>query len=81
MSQSKSEPFQITAVVTIDDAGEPQAVTVENIGQLPKSAVRAIADEAIDRLFGDEDHPFLTKINGEIIGENSIVFEVRKFGV
>lgn len=78
MSQSKSEPFQITAVITIDDAGEPQAVTVEGIGAIPQGAVRAIAEEALDRHFGTGNHPFRPHTFGETIGDGVVVFEIRK---
>lgn len=63
MSQSQSEPFQITTIITFDDQDEPQAVTVENFGGMPNSAVRAIAQEALDRHFGNsvqEYRPQLT---------------------
>jgi hypothetical protein len=48
----KSEPFTITTIITFDDQNEPQAVTVENFGGMPRSAVRAICEEALDREFG-----------------------------
>lgn len=52
MSQSKSEPFQITTIITFDDGNFPQAVTVQGFGGMPSNAVRHIAQEALDRHFG-----------------------------
>lgn len=52
MSQSKSEPFTITTIITFDDDNFPQAVTVQGFGGIPTNGVRYIAQEALDRHFG-----------------------------
>lgn len=81
MSQSQSEPFQITSIITLDDQGEPQAVTVENFGGMPDGAVRAIAAEALERHFGTTAHEYRVHLSPTEPFEDAddvVVYEVYK---
>ena len=79
MSQSQKKiSINIETTITIDDAGEPQAVTVEGFGNMTPSALRVFADEALDRHFGTHQHPFLSDVYGDRIGPDAMVFEIRK---
>jgi len=77
----KSEPFTITTIITFDDQNEPQAVTVENFGGMPRSAVRAICEEALDRHFGRgaiEYSVNTSSVEAFEQADDFVVFEVRK---
>lgn len=81
MSQTKSEPFRITTIITFDDNDEPQAVTVENFGGMPKGAVRSICEEALDREFGG-NHDYRVQLSPTEQFESLddvAVFEVYKY--
>jgi len=83
MSQSKSEAFNISAIVTFDDQNFPQAVTVSNYGGLPSNSVRSIAQEALDRNFGLTSlrHGYVMQLSPseefEEGGTEHMVFEVH----
>lgn len=52
MSQTQGHKISIDAFITYDDLSFPQSVTVSNYGGMPVSAVRAVAQEALDSRFG-----------------------------
>lgn len=81
MSQSKvNVELTIKTTLTLDDAGDVQAVTVENTGNIPRGAVRAIAAEAIASYFGmtDSGHGYRVQMSPELEEGETTVFEVYK---
>lgn len=80
MSQSREKvEMNIEAFITVDDHNEPQAVTVTGYGNLPLTAIRAIAEEALECHTGSVLHDFRVQRTPVEIEDESTVFEVYKF--
>lgn len=59
MSQSREKiDLNIQAFLTLDDEGTPQAITVTGYGNIPRSGVRAIAEEALEAHTGSVLHGY-----------------------
>jgi hypothetical protein len=79
MSQSiEKADLNIEVFITLDDQKEPQAITVNGYGSIPRSALRAIADEALDGHFGSVHHGFRCHLSPVVEEDESTVFEVYK---
>lgn len=82
MSQSRvNADLNISAFITMDDENEPQAVTVLGYGNIPRSGVRAIAEEALESHFGKVLHGYRVQLTPEFEGDEETegtVFEVYK---
>ena len=79
MSQTKEEiELSIKTTLTLDDAGEPQAITVEGTGNIPRSACRAIAEEALEVFTGKVLHPYRVQLTPEEETDEFRVFEIYK---
>lgn len=79
MSQKhEAVDLKITALLTVDDDNEPQAVTVNGFGNIPRSAVRAIAEEALECHTGRVNHGYRVQLTPEVVEDDSMVFEVYK---
>jgi hypothetical protein len=82
MSQSRENVnLNINAFLTLDDEGEPQAVTVTGYGNIPRSGVRAIATEALECHFGKVLHGYRVQLTPEFEGDEETegtVFEIVK---
>jgi hypothetical protein len=82
MSQSRvNADLNISAFITMDDENEPQAVTVYGYGNIPRSGVRAIAEEALESHFGKVLHGYRVQLTPEFEGDEETegtVFEIRK---
>lgn len=82
MSQSREQiEINIKAFLTLDDEGEPQAVTVTGYGNIPRSGVRAIAAEALEIHFGKVLHGYRVQMSPEFEGDEETegtVFEIYK---
>ena len=79
MSQStERDSFPVNVLLTLDDHGEPQSVTVEGVPRYtPRSGVHAFANEALDRHFpDDEDHAFRVQITPVEDRDGFTVFEI-----
>lgn len=80
MSQSKEKvALNIQAFLTLDDEGTPQAVTVTGYGNIPRSGVRAIAEEALECNFGSVGHGYRVQMTPEFEGDEETegtVFEI-----
>lgn len=83
MSQSRENVnLNIQAFLTIDDEGEPQAVTVTGYGNIQRSGVRAIAEEALESHFGKVLHGFRVQRTPVLEGDEETegtVFEIYKY--
>lgn len=79
MSQSVVNlDLNIKVRLTLDDAAEPQSVMVTGTGNIPRSAVRAIAEEGIESYFGTVNHGYRVQISPELEEDETTVFEIYK---
>jgi hypothetical protein len=80
MSQrNEVSTFEVKTILTVDDEGNPQAVTVENFGGIPHSHVRSIGQEAIDRFMGSSGHRFEAQLTPLAQEEDDVlVWEIRE---
>lgn len=77
MSQSTEKiELNIEVVLTLDDQKEPQAIAVSGTGNIPRSGVRAIAEEALESHFGSVNHGFRVQMSPIEEGEQGTVFEI-----
>ena len=80
MSQTKEKvELNIEAFITLDDQGEPQAVTVSGYGNILRSGVRAIAEEALESFTGKVLHGFRVQRTPVHEDTEETIFEVYKF--
>lgn len=82
MSQSRvNADLNISAFITLDDHNEPQAVNVTGYGNVPRVAVRSIAEEALESHFGSVLHGYRVHRTPVLEGDEETegtVFEVYK---
>jgi hypothetical protein len=79
MSQTREAVnLSIEAFITLDDQNEPQAVTVTGYGNIPRSGVRAIAEEALESFSGSVLHGYRVQFTPEHEEDENTVFEVYK---
>ena len=77
MSQSHEKiELNIETILTLDDSGKPQAITVSGTGNIPRSGVRAIAEEALETHFGSVDHNYRVQLSPIEETEQGTVFEI-----
>jgi hypothetical protein len=83
MSQSRENVhLPISAFLTMDDENEPQAVTVTGYGNMSRSAVRAIAEEALERFTGLANSGYRVQLTPILEGDEETegtVFEIYKY--
>jgi len=79
MSQShETIELNIETILTLDDQNEPQAITVSGTGNIPRSAVRAIAEEALESFTGKVLHEYRVQMSPVEESEEGTVFEIYK---
>lgn len=79
MSQSTEKiELNIEVVLTLDDQKEPQAIAVSGTGNIPRSGVRAIAEEALETFTGSVNHDYRVQMSPIEEGEQGTVFEIYK---
>lgn len=79
MSQSHEKiELNIETILTLDDQNEPQAITVSGTGNMVRSAVRAIAEEALESRFGSVEHGYRVQMSPVEESEEGTVFEIYK---
>jgi hypothetical protein len=79
MSQSiEKVEMNIEVLLTMDDHNEPQAVTVTGTGNIPRSAVRAIAEEALEARYGSVNHGYRVQMSPELEEDDNTVFDIYK---
>lgn len=80
MSQrTETVSFEVKTTLTVDDQGDPQAVTVENFGGMPHNHVRSIAQEAINRFMGSYGHRFVANLTPEDqVEDDVLIWEIRE---
>jgi hypothetical protein len=83
MSQSREKiDLNIQAFLTLNGEGEPESVTVTGYGNIPRSGVRAIAEEALESHFGRVLHGYRVQLTPEFEGDEETegtVFEVYQY--
>lgn len=77
MSQTQDKiELNIEVVITLDDDKEPQAIAVSGTGNMPRTAVRAIAMEALEVQFGSVEHGYHVQVTPVLENEQGTVFEI-----
>lgn len=77
MSQTQDKiELNIEVVLTLDDDTEPQAIAVSGTGNMPRTAVRAIAIEALEVQFGSVEHSYHVHTVPVLENEQGTVFEI-----
>lgn len=80
MSMSKVDvELKINTVLTLDDGGEIQAVSVSGIiDEIPNSGVRSLAQQAVNAYHGTDNHVYMVLITPVVEDSGEYVFEVSK---
>lgn len=77
MSQTREKiELNIETVLTLDDESRPQAISVSGTGNMPRTAVRAIAMEALEVQFGSVGHGYHVHTIPVLENEEGTVFEI-----